>query len=60
MKKVRTDPVARFPEEYKKVCEYFEAYKEMFGAEDVERTSRDTLSSADRLGIQYYATRYGR
>ena len=52
--------MARFPEEYKKVCEYFEAYKEMFGAEDVERTSRDTLSSADRLGIQYYATRYGR
>ena len=32
--------------------EHYEAYKEMFGAENVEWTSRDTLSSADRLRIQ--------
>lgn len=32
--------------------EHFEAYKEMFGAENGEWTSRDTLSSADRLRIQ--------
>lgn len=35
--------------------EHFEAYKEMFGAENVEWTSRDTLSSADRLRIQDWA-----
>ena len=32
--------------------EHYEAYKEMFGAENVEWTSRDTLSNADRLRIQ--------
>lgn len=32
--------------------EHYEAYKEMFGAENVEWTSRDTLSYADRLRIQ--------
>ncbi len=35
--------------------EHFGAYKEMFGAENVEWTSRDTLSSADRLRIQDWA-----
>ena len=35
--------------------EHFEAYKEMFGAENVEWTSRDTLSRADRLRIQDWA-----
>ena len=35
--------------------EHYEAYKEMFGAENVEWTSRDTLSSADRLRIQDWA-----
>ena len=35
--------------------EHYEAYKEMFGAENVEWTSRDTLSSADRLRIQGWA-----
>lgn len=35
--------------------EHFEAYIEMFGAENVEWTSRDTLSSADRLRIQDWA-----
>ena len=32
--------------------EHFEAFKEMYGAENVEWTSRDTLSSADRLRIK--------
>ena len=35
--------------------EHYEAYKVMFGAENVEWTSRDTLSSADRLRIQDWA-----
>lgn len=35
--------------------EHYEVYKEMFGAENVEWTSRDTLSSADRLRIQDWA-----
>lgn len=32
--------------------EHFEAYKEMFGADNVEWVSRDTLSSTDRLRVQ--------
>lgn len=32
--------------------EHFEAFKEMYGAENVEWTSRDTLSSTDRLRIK--------
>ena len=35
--------------------EHYEAYKEMFGAENVEWTSRDTLSSTDRLRIRDWA-----
>lgn len=32
--------------------EHYEAYKEMFGEENVEWTSRDTISTADRLRIR--------
>ncbi len=32
--------------------EHFAAYKEMFGAENVEWTSKDTLSVADRVRVQ--------
>lgn len=35
--------------------EHYEAYKEMYGAENVEWTSRDTLSNYDRLRIQNWA-----
>ena len=35
--------------------EHFAAFKEMFGAENVEWISRDTLSSSDRLRIQKWA-----
>ena len=35
--------------------EHYEAYKEMFGTENVEWTSRDTLCSADRLRIRDWA-----
>ena len=37
--------------------EHYEAYVEMFGAESVEWTSRDTLSSADRLRVQNWEYR---
>lgn len=52
----QTPPKTSGPSNANQYClsgeEHYEAYKEMYGAENVEWTSRDTLSNYDRLRIQ--------